>query len=262
MKTVILAGGFGTRLSEETSVRPKPMVEIGGMPILWHIMKIYGAAGFSEFVLALGFKSEVIQSYILDYARERSAEVSSDARDGVRVHEGEGEDWLVHLVDTGLETQTGGRLKRLAAWLSDGTFMMTYGDGVAEVDLPALLAFHRAHGKLATVTAVRPPARFGALVLDGAAVASFSEKPQGGEGWINGGFFVLEPGVLNYLSGDDTVFERDALEPLARDGQLMAFRHEGYWQCMDTLRDVRHLNGLWDQNRAPWAVWKHAAPTR
>jgi glucose-1-phosphate cytidylyltransferase len=265
MKTVILAGGFGTRLSEETSARPKPMVEIGGRPMLWHIMKMYGAAGFCEFILALGFKSEVIQSYVREYARQRNLQSPGDGGDGsdlVRVHEGEREDWLVHLVDTGLETQTGGRLKRLAAWLNDGTFMMTYGDGVAEVDLPALLAFHRAHGKLATVTAVRPPARFGALVLDGAAVASFSEKPQGGEGWINGGFFVLEPGVFDYLPGDETVFERDALEPLAREGQLMAFRHEGFWQCMDTLRDVRLLNGLWDQNRAPWAVWKHAAQAR
>ncbi len=262
MKTVILAGGFGTRLSEETSARPKPMVEIGGMPILWHIMKMYGAAGFSEFVLALGFKSDVIQSYILDYARQRTPASPGHTGGGVRVREGDREDWMVHLVDTGLATQTGGRLKRLAGWLNDGAFMMTYGDGVAEVNLPALLAFHRAHGKLATVTAVRPPARFGALELDGDVVSNFSEKPQGGEGWINGGFFVLEPGVFDYLPGDETVFERDALEPLARDGQLMAFRHEGFWQCMDTLRDVRQLNSLWDQNRAPWAVWKRGATAR
>ncbi len=261
MKTVILAGGLGTRLSEETSARPKPMVEIGGMPILWHIMKMYGAAGFDEFVLALGYKSDVIKSFFLDYSRFRNnltVNVRSGAAD---IHDGEREDWTVHLVDTGLVTQTGGRLKRLAGWLGDGTFMMTYGDGVAEIDLKALLAFHRAHGRLATVTAVRPPARFGALALDGDRVASFSEKPQGGEGWINGGFFVLEPGVLDYLDGDATVFEQDALETLAGEGQLGAYRHEGFWQCMDTLRDVRQLNAAWEQDSAPWAVWKKGVIT-
>ena len=239
MKTVILAGGLGTRLSEETTTRPKPMVEIGGMPILWHIMKLYGEAGFHEFVLALGYKAEVVESFFRDDAQQ--------------------EGWTVHLVDTGLETQTGGRLKRLSSWVSDSTFMMTYGDGVAGLDLSALLAFHRTQGRLATVTAVRPPARFGALSLDGHLVSRFSEKPQTGEGWINGGFFVLEPGVLDYLDEDDTVFEHGPLERLAQHGQLAAYRHEGFWQCMDTVRDVRLLNMLWAEDRAPWAVWKRRA---
>ena len=239
MKTVILAGGLGTRLSEETTTRPKPMVEIGGMPILWHIMKLYGEAGFHEFVLALGYKAEVVESFFRDDAHR--------------------EDWTVHLVDTGLETQTGGRLKRLSSWVSDSTFMMTYGDGVAGLDLSALLAFHRTQGRLATVTAVRPPARFGALNLDGHLVSCFSEKPQTGEGWINGGFFVLEPGVLDYLDEDNTVFEHGPLERLAQHGQLAAYRHEGFWQCMDTVRDLRLLNVLWAEDRAPWAVWKRGA---
>ena len=252
MKTVILAGGFGTRLSEETSARPKPMVEIGGMPILWHIMKIYGAAGLNEFILALGYKAEVIKSFILDYSRLRNSLTVDLAGGGVQVHDGEREDWTVHMIDTGLETQTGGRLKRVSRWVEDGTFMMTYGDGVAGLDVRVLLAFHRAHGRLATVTAVRPPARFGALELDGDLVTSFSEKPQAGEGWINGGFFVLEPKVLDYIDGDETVFEHEGLERLAADGQLAAYRHEGFWQCMDTMRDVRLLNTLWAERRAPW----------
>jgi len=257
MKTVILAGGAGTRLAEETTSRPKPMVEIGGMPILWHIMKIYGHAGFNEFVLALGYKAEVVKSFILDYSRLRNSLTVDLAGGGVHVHDGDREDWLVHLIDTGLESQTGGRLKRLSRWLSDGTFLMTYGDGVAGLDVNDLLAFHRSHGRLATVTAVRPPARFGALELDGDLVGSFSEKPQAGGGWINGGFFVLEPKVLEYLDGDASIFEHQALERLAREGQLAAFRHEGFWQCMDTMRDVRLLNTLWEEERAPWAVWKH-----
>lgn len=236
MKTVILAGGLGTRLSEETVARPKPMVEIGGMPILWHIMKIYGAAGFKEFVLALGYKAEMIGAFLKEAAPRES--------------------WAVDLEETGLQTQTGGRLRRLASKLSGGTFMVTYGDGVADLDVQKLVAFHRSHGRRATVTAVRPPARFGALELDGDMVASFSEKPQVGEGWINGGFFVLEPGVLDYLTGDDCIFERDPLEQLAGEGQLAAYRHEGFWQCMDTLRDVRHLNALWEQDSTPWATWK------
>jgi glucose-1-phosphate cytidylyltransferase len=261
MKTVILAGGLGTRLSEETSARPKPMVEIGGMPILWHIMKIYGDAGFNEFVIALGYKAEVIKSFVLDYSRLRNSLTVELSGGEVRVHDGEREDWTIHLIDTGLETQTGGRLKRLSRWLRDGTFMMTYGDGVAGLDINALVAFHRSHGRLATVTAVRPPARFGALELDGDLVGSFSEKPQAGEGWINGGFFVLEPQVLDYLEGDDTVFEHGGLERLAHDGQLAAYRHDGFWQCMDTLRDVRQLNAMWDRNDAPWAVWKRGVTT-
>ena len=259
MKTVILAGGLGTRLSEETSSRPKPMVEIGNMPILWHIMKIYGAAGVKEFVVALGYKAEVIKSFMLDYARLRNS-LTVDLADGaVQVHDGEREDWTVHLIDTGLETLTGGRLKRLAHWVHDGTFMMTYGDGVASVDVRKLLEFHKAHGRLATVTAVRPPSRFGALELDGNLVGGFSEKPQTGEGWINGGFFVLEPGVLDYIDGDETNFEQDSIVRLVKDGQLAAYRHEGFWQCMDTLRDVRLLSTMWDEGRAPWAVWKRNA---
>lgn len=261
MKTVILAGGLGTRLAEETDSRPKPMVEIGGMPILWHIMKMYAESGFNEFVVALGYKAEVIKAFFLDYARLQRSLTVGLGRGEVAVHDGEVEDWTVHLIDTGLATQVGGRLKRLSQWVSDGTFMMTYGDGVAGIDPRDIVAFHRRHGRLATLTAVRPPARFGALDLDGDRVASFSEKQQTGEGWINGGFFVLEPQVLDYIDGDDTIFERGPLERLAAEGQLAAYRHEGFWQCMDTIRDVRLLNELWAGGQAPWAAWKCRART-
>lgn len=256
MKTVILAGGLGTRLSEETTVKPKPMVEIGGKPILWHIMQHYADYGFKEFVVALGYKAEAIKAYFLDYCRMRSSMTVDLSRGHVDLHEGEREDWTVHLIDTGLHTQVGGRLKRLSAWVSDGTFMMTYGDGVAGLDIGDLVRFHRRHGRLATLTAVRPPARFGALTLDGDLVERFSEKPQVGEGWINGGFFVLEPEVLDYLEGDDTIFEREPLERLAADGHLAAYRHDGFWQCMDTMRDVRLLQSLWESGNAPWASEK------
>ena len=255
MKVVILVGGYGTRLQEATADKPKPMVEIGGRPILWHIMKLYGHFGYREFVLALGYKGELVKSHFLNYrylARSFSVELRSGQ---IEPHEPPPEDWLLHLIDTGVGTQTGGRLKRLAPWVSDGTFMMTYGDGVASIDLNRLLAFHRAHGKLATVTAVRPPARFGGLSFDGDLVRRFTEKPQIGEGWINGGFFVLEPGVFNYIAGDASVFEREPLERLAAAGQLMAFRHDRFWQSMDTLRDVRYLESLWQSGRAPWKVW-------
>jgi glucose-1-phosphate cytidylyltransferase len=255
MKTVILAGGMGTRLSEETVSRPKPMLEIGGMPILWHIMKIYGEAGFNEFVVALGYKADVIKAFYLDYFRLRNSCTVDLSGGRVDVHDGERENWRVHLIETGLPTMSGGRLKRLSRWLVDGTFLMTYGDGVADIDIREVVAFHRRHGRLATLTAVRPPARFGALDLNGDSVQSFSEKPQVGEGWINGGFFVLEPQVLDYIDGDDTSFERGPLERLAREGQLVAYRHEGFWQCMDTLRDVKLLNAMWDEDRAPWALW-------
>lgn len=256
MKTILLAGGLGTRLSEETATIPKPMVEIGGRPILWHIMNTYAVHGFSDFVIALGYKGEVVKDYFLNF-RVRNADVSVKLATGeVRVHDAAHPDWTVHLVDTGASTQTGGRLKKLARWLSPGeTFLMTYGDGVADIDLRALLAFHRAHGKLATVTAVRPPGRFGSITLEGNRVSSFAEKPQVGEGWINGGFFVLEPPVLDLIPGDDTLWELEPLETLAARGELVAFRHEGFWQPMDTLRDKRYLEKLWDSGHAPWKLW-------
>ena len=255
MKVVILCGGKGTRLQEETTLRPKPMVEIGGQPILWHIMKIYAAYGYNEFIVALGYKGEVIKDYFLNYYYLRNS-FSIHLSDGqVDVHDVGREDWLVHLIDTGLHTQTGGRIKRLAEWIGGETFMMTYGDGVANIDINELVAFHRRHGKLATVTAVRPPARFGGLLFDGDLVAKFTEKPQIGEGWINGGFFVLEPEVLDYIEGDETIFEREPLERLAEDGQLVAYKHDGFWQCMDTLRDVRLLESLWQSGKPPWKVW-------
>lgn len=253
MKTVILAGGLGTRLQEETTLKPKPMVEIGGRPMLWHVMGCYARHGFKEFVVALGYKGEVIKHYFLNYYNLQSSLTVDLSRGEVQVHDGEREDWLVHLVDTGTDTQTGGRLKRLAPWVSDGTFLMTYGDGVADVDVGKLVAFHRRHGKLATITAVRPPGRFGALGFEGDLVTHFAEKPQTGEGWINGGFFVLEPGALAYIDGDQTLWEKEPLERLARDGQLAAYHHEGFWQCMDTLRDVRYLDSLWESGQAPWA---------
>jgi glucose-1-phosphate cytidylyltransferase len=255
MKVAILCGGLGTRIREETELRPKPMVEVGGRPILWHIMRGYAARGFTEFVLALGYKSEVVKHYFLDYYNLQSHLTVSLKTGAIAVHDSEREDWAVHLVDTGLQTQTGGRLKRLARWLADGTFMLTYGDGVADVNAADVLAFHRRHGRLATVTAVRPPARFGGLLFDGDLVREFTEKPQVGEGWINGGFFVMEPGVLDYIQGDDTYLEREPLERLAKDGQLAAYRHDGFWQCMDTLRDLRMLESLWESGRAPWKVW-------
>ena len=256
MKVVILAGGLGTRLSEETEVRPKPMVEIGGRPILWHILKHYAHHGLGEFCLALGYKGEFIKRYFLDY-RALSGSLTVSVADGAtRYHHGRcTEDWTVHLMDTGIETNTGGRVKRMSELLRDSTFMLTYGDGVSDVDLARLLAFHRAHGKLATITAVRPPSRFGGLELRDSQVVEFQEKPQMGEGWINSGYMVLEPGVLDYLSGDGDSLERDGLSAVARDGQLMAFKHEGFWQCMDTLREVRSLQGQWAGGAAPWKVW-------
>jgi glucose-1-phosphate cytidylyltransferase len=254
VKAVILAGGLGTRLAEETDVTPKPMVEIGGSPILWHIMKIYEAAGFHEFVIALGHRAHVVKRWFLDSYYLRNDLTVTGAGE-IEVHDGEREAWKVHLVDTGAATQTGGRIKRLASRLRDGTFLLTYGDGVADVRVDELVRFHREHGRLATVTAVRPPARFGGLSFDGDLVAEFIEKPQIGEGWINGGFFVLEPGVLDYIDGDETIWERDPLERLAADGELVAFRHQGFWQPMDTLRDVRLLRGLWESGDVPWKVW-------
>jgi glucose-1-phosphate cytidylyltransferase len=256
MKTVILAGGFGTRFAEETDILPKPMIEIGNRPILWHIMKIYAHHGFREFVVALGYKADVIKRYFLDHMRVESDFRIDMSAGKVTEYSARRDDFTVHLIDTGTNSMTGGRLLRLASHLRDGTFMMTYGDGVSGVDVRQLMEFHKRHGKLATLTAVRPPARFGRLEFQGDAVARFDEKPQIGEGWINGGFFVLEPRVFDYLTGDDCVWEREPLERLAADGQLMAYRSEDFWHCMDTLRDKRTLNQLWMEGRAPWAVWK------
>jgi glucose-1-phosphate cytidylyltransferase len=257
MKTILLAGGLGTRLAEETATIPKPMVEIGGRPILWHIMNIYAAHGFDEFLVALGYKGEVVKDYFLNFHARNADLTIRLGHDEKKVVAGTHPDWTVHLVDTGTATQTGGRLRRLRPWLGDDrTFLMTYGDGVADVDLRALVAFHRAHGRLATITAVRPPARFGGLTLDGDRVASFNEKQQTGEGWINGGFFVLERGVLDVIADDQTLWELDPLETLAARSELMAFRHEGFWQPMDTLRDKRQLEDLWASGKAPWKVWK------
>lgn len=256
MKVGILSGGLGTRLQEETTVKPKPMVEIGGQPMLWHIMKQYSTYGFDEFVIALGHKSEVIKEYFRNYYF-RARNLTVNLADGdVKVHEGSHENWTVHLLDTGLNTETGGRVKRVAEFVGKETFMLTYGDGVSSLDINELLAFHKKHGRLATITAARPPARFGGMVFDGNRVIRFNEKPQIGEGWINGGFFVLEPGIIDYIDGDSTIFEREPLERLAADGQLMAFHHEGFWQCMDTLREVRFLEGLWQSGQAQWKVWK------
>ncbi len=255
MKVVILAGGLGTRLSEETELRPKPMVEIGERPILWHIMKIYAAYGFREFIIALGYKGEFVKNFFLNYHHLR-CNLTVHLHDGtVEAHDGEkNEDWTVHLVDTGLKTETGGRIKRLAPIIGQEPFMLTYGDGVASVNIRQLVQFHREQGRLATVTAVRPPARFGGMVLSNNHVVDFKEKPQVGEGWINGGFFVLEPQVLNYITGDNVDWERESLERLVADNQLSAYRHEGFWQCMDTLRDVRLLQDLWMSGDAPWKV--------
>lgn len=251
----ILCGGFGTRLSEMTDLIPKPMVEVGGHPIIWHIMKTYAARGFNEFVLALGYRGETIKDYFVSY-RYRARSLTVCLADGtVDMHEGDSEGWTVHLLDTGLQTQTGGRIKRLSEFLRDRSLMLTYGDAVCDLDIRDLLEFHRRKGKLATVTAVRPPARFGGMSIDGDSVTRFEEKPQIGEGWINGGFFVLEPGVVDYVRDDETVWEREPMERLAADEQLVAYRHHGFWQCMDTMRDVRLLESLWQRGNAPWKTW-------
>jgi len=255
MKAVILAGGLGTRLAEETEIKPKPMVEIGGCPILWHIMKHYASYGFCEFCVALGYKGDIIKRYFLDYYRLNGHMTVNLANGEIEVERKHCEDWRVHLLDTGLRTLTGGRLRRIEALLKDGTFLLTYGDGVSDVDLGALVRFHRSHGRLATLTAVRPPARYGNLEFHGDLVAEFTEKPQIGEGWINGGFMVLNPGVFDYLDNDTNSLESDVLERLSADGQLAAYRHTGFWQCMDTLRDVHLLESLWQSGRPPWRVW-------
>lgn len=254
MRTVILAGGLGSRLSEETVSKPKPMVEIGSDPILWHILKHYAHYGYDDFVIALGYRGDLIKQYFTQYA-SLAGELTVHTNRGVVERRGSAvEDWTVHLVDTGLETATGGRMRRVAHLL-DSTFMMTFGDGVADVDLARLVEFHRSHGRLATITAVRPPARFGHVELDGDTVSEFSEKPQTGEGWINGGYMVLEPEVLDYIDDDGVYFQKEPMERLAAAGQLMAYRHESFWQCMDTMRDLVMLEALWQSGRAPWRVW-------
>lgn len=256
MKVVILAGGMGTRLQEETVIKPKPMVEIGGHPIIWHIMNIYASAGYKEFIVALGYKSEYIKSYFYNYYHLRN-NFSVNLKDGsVQFHQATQDDWKVHLIDTGIQTMTGGRLKRLAPIIGNEPFMVTYGDGVANLDIKKLVEFHKTQKTLATVTAVRPPARFGGLSFEGSLISQFIEKPQIGEGWINGGFFVLEPEIMNYIDNDQTIFEKEPLERLAKEKKLSAFQHGDFWQCMDTLRDVRLLEEMWEKGKAPWKIWE------
>lgn len=256
MKAVVLAGGYGTRISEESAVRPKPMVEIGGQPVLWHIMKIYEAHGLTEFVVCCGYKSDVIKDYFVNYVHRTSDLTIDMARNEVELHRRHTEPWRVTLVDTGLETMTGGRIRRVRDHL-DGTFCLTYGDGVADVDITALVDFHRDQSTIATLTAVQPPGRFGALALEHgkSRVGSFAEKPGGDGAWVNGGFFVCEPEAVDYIDGDDSVWERKPLERLAEDGQLAAYRHGGFWQPMDTLRDKQVLEKLWASGEAPWRAW-------
>ena len=257
MKAVILAGGLGSRLSEETVLRPKPMVEIGGRPILWHIMNIFAAHGITEFVIALGYKGEMIKEYFLNFYALNN-DVSVDLACGkTTIHDGKQPNWKVHLVDTGLHTNTGGRLRRLSGWFgTDETLMFTYGDGVADIDLSALLKHHNTHGKLATVTAVRAPARFGRIGFEGPLIREFYEKPNEGEGWINGGYFVLHRRALEYIDGDDTAWEREPIERLSQEGQLAGYAHAGFWSCMDTLREKNMLEELWSSGTVPWKIWK------
>lgn len=256
MKAVILAGGLGTRFSEETSLRPKPMIEVGGKPMLWHIMKIYAAHNITEFIVALGYKAEVVKEYFLNFYAFNNDLTIDLANGQTTIHDGNQPNWKVHLVDTGMHTQTGGRLKRLKNFLGEGeTFLFTYGDGVADLDIEAVIKFHNAHGKLATVTTVRSPARFGRIKFEGDRISNFYEKPESGEGWINGGFFVLNGKAIDYINDDETVWEKGPLEELAKDGQMMGYRHYGFWSCMDTLKEKNILEELWDGKRAPWKIW-------
>lgn len=257
MKVVILAGGLGTRLSEETTLRPKPMVEIGGKPLLWHIMNVYAAHGYDEFIVALGYKGDFVKEYFLNFYAVNNDLTIEVSKGKTVVHDGRQPRWTVHLVDTGLNTQTGGRVARLRSWIGNETFMLTYGDGLSDVDVKKLVEFHKSHGKLATVTAVRPPARFGELMCDDEKrVVGFAEKPQLGEGFINGGFFVLEPKVLDYISGDQTPWEGEPMQRLVRECELVAYQHEGFWQPMDTMREKIQLDSLWESGKAPWKVWQ------
>ncbi len=255
MKAVILAGGHGTRISEETVLRPKPMVEIGGKPILWHILKIYSAHGINDFVICCGYKGYVIKEYFANYFLHMS-DVTIDMTDSkLEVHHRRAEPWKITMVDTGLDTMTGGRLLKIKDYVDNKTFCMTYGDGVSNVDIKALIKHHESSKKLATVTAIQPPARFGALTFNGDLVTGFEEKPKGDGAWVNGGFFVLEPKVFDYIDGDETIWERKPLQSLAEQGQLVSYRHEGFWQAMDTLREKNHLEELWAEKRAPWKIW-------
>lgn len=256
MKVAILAGGVGSRLSEETEIKPKPMVEIGGRPIIWHIMKHYAQYNFNDFVIALGYKGEHIKKYMVDYCSLNSNLSVNLASGQVKVHDSTPDNWNVDLIDTGMATLTGGRIKRLAPIIGQNRFMLTWGDGVSDVNLHELLKFHEEHGKLATMTAVRPPARFGHLEFEGDKIIRFDEKPQTAEGWINGAFFVLEPEIFDYIEGDKTQWEKEPLERLAEEGQLMAYRHTSFWQCMDTLRDKHLLQSLWDDGNPPWKTWE------
>jgi len=255
MKTVILAGGMGTRISEESHLKPKPMVEIGGKPIIWHIMKIYSAHGLRDFIVCLGYKGYVIKEYFANYFLHMSDVTFDMESNKMTVHQASAEPWRVTLVDTGEMTMTGGRLRRVREYLGDEDFCLTYGDGLGDVDVRKLVAFHHSHGKLATLTAVRPPGRFGALNLSASRVTGFEEKPQGDGGWINGGFFVLSPKVIQHIKGDDTIWERGPMEELARTGQLQSHLHQGFWQPMDTLRDKNQLEEMWASGNAPWEVW-------
>ncbi|MBT3392806.1 MAG: glucose-1-phosphate cytidylyltransferase [Elusimicrobiaceae bacterium] len=257
MKAVILAGGFGTRLSEETEIKPKPMVEIGGKPMLWHVMKIFSHYGINEFIILLGYKSYMVKEYFANYFLHQS-DVTIDLKsNSMKIHKSQAEPWKITLLDTGLKTMTGGRVKRAKDYIGDETFMLTYGDGVADVNIKKLLEFHKKNKKLATVTSIMPSGRYGAIdITDKNEVKSFFEKPKGDGSWINGGFFVLEPKVLDYIDGDKTIFEREPLQNIVKDGQLNAFKHDGFWQAMDTLREKNDLEKMWAKEEAPWKVWK------
>jgi glucose-1-phosphate cytidylyltransferase len=256
MKTAILAGGLGSRLAEETEARPKPMVEIGGMPILWHIMRYYAQFGFKDFCVALGYKGDYVKRYATDFAAlSGNVRIDYSKRAVAYGTSNEMDGWSLELLETGADTNTGGRIKRLKQLIGNERFFLTWGDGVSDVDLNKLLDFHKSHGKLATLTAVRPPARFGHLEIHGDQISVFDEKPQAGEGWINGAFFVIEPEVFDYIDGDATQFEKEPLSNLARDGQLMAYKHHGFWQCMDTIRDKKLLERYWESGNAPWKIW-------
>ena len=252
MKVAILAGGLGTRLAEETEIKPKPMVEVGGMPVLWHIMKIYSHYGFNEFAVALGYKGDYIKRWFQDFSKLQGSMTINTATGDTTSHNQLDTDWTIDLIETGQNTMTGGRIKRLKEWMGNETFMLTWGDGVSDIEIDKLIEFHKSHGKLATMTAVRPPARYGHLEFDGEQVSSFTEKPQTSEGWINGAFFVLEPEIFDYIEGDATMWEQAPLEKLAAEGQLMAYKHKGFWQCMDTVREKHILQTLWDSGSPPW----------